>query len=182
MTSSLLYWALGAVLVFWGVGAYNRLVRLRAEVKAAFAAIDAELQPLAQLAQMLLPEVAQGDEADGQGCPPFLAPIEGASAQLLASLAAARARPLDGERIAALGTASDAWDLAWDRAEREDAHDLAGPRLPEPLTALRARRVQHAQAAATRFNDSVDRYNDAIGQFPALLLAWVFGFKRARAL
>src|SRR5574343_103928 len=121
MTSSLLSWALAAVLVFWGVGAYNRLVRLRAEVKSAFAAIDAELQPLAQLAQMLLPEPVTGEEGDAAGddLPSFLPSIEGASAQLLASLAAARARPLDGERIAALGTASEAWDLPLDRAERE---------------------------------------------------------------
>jgi len=43
MTSTVVLWALAAVLLFWAVGAYNRLMRLRAEAKAAFALLDAEL-------------------------------------------------------------------------------------------------------------------------------------------
>lgn len=175
MTSSLLPWVLAAVLLFWVVGAYNRLVRLRADVKAAFQAVDAELQPLAQLAVTLASE-------EGRPLPSYAEAIQGASAQLLACLAATRGRPLEGERIGALAAASEVWDTAWDRAEREDAHDLAGPQLPETLIALRARRVQQAQAAAGRFNEAVDRYNEAVSQFPAVLLSWVFGFKRGRAL
>ena len=43
--------------------------------------------------------------------------------------------------------------------------------------------LKDAQEELTaRFNEAVARYNEAIGQFPALLLAWVFGFKRGRAL
>ena len=33
--------AAAAVLFFWAVGAYNRLMRLRAKVKKTFAALDA---------------------------------------------------------------------------------------------------------------------------------------------
>jgi len=36
------WWTVAAVLLFWSVGAYNRLVRLRAETNAAFAALDAQ--------------------------------------------------------------------------------------------------------------------------------------------
>ena len=38
-----LWWVVAAVLLFWALGAYNRLVRLRAEAKTAFATLDAEL-------------------------------------------------------------------------------------------------------------------------------------------
>lgn len=41
--------------------------------------------------------------------------------------------------------------------------------------------VQNEQAIRV-FNEAVVQYNSAIAQFPASLLAWVFGFKAARAL
>ena len=70
--------------------------------------------------------------------------------------------------------------MAWERAERDDAHDLAGPRLPETVTARRAQLAQQAHAATDQFNQAVVRYNEAIAQFPAVLLAWLFGFKPGR--
>jgi LemA protein len=72
--------------------------------------------------------------------------------------------------------------LAWERAERDDAHDLAGPRLPDQVTSERARLMRQVEAAGQRFSQAVSRYNEAIGQFPARLLAWLFAFKPARGL
>ena len=43
MTHTILYWLLPAVLLFWALGAYNRLVRLRAQVITAFVAVDNRL-------------------------------------------------------------------------------------------------------------------------------------------
>ena len=40
----------------------------------------------------------------------------------------------------------------------------------------------HNGLAQQQFNDAVTQYNAAIAQFPASLLARVFGFKAARAL
>ena len=180
MDLSLLPWLVAAVLVAWAVGAYNRLVRLRAAIHAAFAGVEAQLLPLVKLADLLHTE--DDEPVAGEEEPEFVAPIEAASAQLAASLAAARLRPLDADRIAALRTAGEIWAQAWDRAEREDAHDLAGPQLPDTLSANRAMRLQQAEAAAHQFNEAVARYNRAITQFPAVLLAWVFGFRPARTL
>ena len=42
--------------------------------------------------------------------------------------------------------------------------------------------VRMAQAATEHFNQAVANYNHAIAQFPAVLLAWLFSFKRARTL
>lgn len=187
MSSSLLLWVAAVVLVAWAVGAYNRLVRLRAEVNTAFAAVDAELAPLARLVDDML-EVSndnplrldRGDE--GAPSPEFLAPIREASAQLSAALAAARRQPLNGRRIARLRRAGEAWARAWDRAEREDAHDLAGPQLPETVSTERALRLKQSEVIGGLFNEAVDRYNRAISQFPAVLLAMAFRFRSGRRL
>ncbi len=176
-------WVVAAVLVFWGVGAYNRLVRLRAEANAAFAALDALLVKLVELVSTSLPpeaDAAPASQFDGGSA--FWAGLHGATAQFVASLTAARHRPLEPERIAALGAAQEVLEMAWERAERDDAHDLAGPRLPEHIGIERAHLVRQAHAAALQFNESVVRYNDAIAQFPAVLLAWLFGFKAARGM
>jgi LemA protein len=182
MTFSLLTWGVAALLLFWGVGAYNRLVRLRSEVNAAFASLDAELGRQLALAQQCLPSGNHPPAMRLDGSGAFWAGLEGASLQLAASLAAARARPLDPERIAALGSALEVLRMAWERVERDDSHDLAGPRLPERVTSERAQMARQARAAGEQFNQSVSRYNEAIAQFPAVLLAWVFGFKPGQGL
>lgn len=182
MTSSILPWVVAAVALFWAVGAYNRLVRLRSEAKVAFAALESELQKQVQLVLACIPP--EEDQAPSQftGGSAFWGGLQGAAAQLTASLSAARSKPLDPERIAALGAAQEVLSTAWDRAERDDAHDLAGPRLPENFSGERQQLVRMAQAATENFNQAVIRYNEGIGQFPALLLAWIFGFEPARGL
>jgi LemA protein len=102
--------------------------------------------------------------------------------QFAASLAAARNKPLVPEGIAALRAAQEVLAMAWERAEREDAHDLAGPRLPDTVTAMRTQLVAQGQAATGNFNAAVAAYNAAIAQFPAVLLSWLFGFKPGRGL
>ena len=103
--------------------------------------------------------------------------LHGAAAQCAVSLAAARNRPLEPQGIAALGAARDVLGMAWARAERDDAHDLAGPRLPDTVIARRAQLALQTHSAVALFNQAVARYNQGIAQFPAVVLAWVFGFK-----
>lgn len=183
MSNSVMTWVAAAVLLFWAVGAYNRLVRLRGDAGASFAALDTELTRQVQLVRQLLPE--DGDQPaslfDGiEGS--FWGGLQGAAAQLEASLAVARPKPLEPDRIAALAAAQSVLAMAWERAEREDAHDLAGPRLPETLTARRAHMTANCAAAAERFSQAVQAYNEAITQFPAVLLAWLFGFRPGRGI
>lgn len=181
MPTSILYWTVAAIALFWTVGAYNRLMRLRADANAAFANLEAELVRQIDLVREQVPPVEETQPAPLGGAG-FWAGLHGAAAQCAASLAAARARPLEPAGIAALSAAQEVLIRAWERAERDDAHDLAGPRLPEAMTARRAQLTAQAQAAAANFNLAVDRYNEAIAQFPALLLAWLFGFKRGRGM
>ena len=54
-TSSFLPWVIAAFTVFWSVGAYNRLVRLRSDANAAFAALESELLKQVQLVHGCVP-------------------------------------------------------------------------------------------------------------------------------
>ena len=181
-SSSFLPWIIAAVVLFWAVGAYNRLVRLRSEAKAAFNVLESELQKQVQLVLACIPPEEDQPPSQFTGGSAFWGGLQGAAAQLAASLASARTRPLDPERIAALGAAQEVLVTAWDRAERDDAHDLAGPRLPDNFSGERTQIVRMAQAATEHFNEAVARYNEGIAQFPAVLLAWLFGFRPASGL
>lgn len=182
MNSSLLLWVLAFVGVAWAVGAYNRLVRLRSDVNSAFAAVDAELQPLVRLVDDMLEGIHPQDEDRTPPSDKFLAPIRDASGQLSNALAAARLRPLDVERIEAVRQAGEHWARIWDRAEYEDARELGGPYLPDTVSTERALRLKQAEVIAAQFNESIDRYNRAITQIPAVLIAWTFNLRRGRRL
>jgi LemA protein len=188
MSASPVFWIAAAVLLFWAVGAYNRLIRLRAAALLAFAGVEAPLRAQAELVQSCLPPsattaTAQDDDDDLlDDMASLWSGLGAAASQFAASLAAARTRPLDGNAVAALSAAIGVLHMAWQRMQQDDAHDLAGAALPESLqTQWQQIDTQH-RAAAALFNDAVGRYNHAIAQFPALLLAWLFGFRPARAL
>jgi len=181
-TSSFVPWIVAAVALFWAVGAYNRLVRLRSDANAAFAALEAELAKQVKLVHACVPPEEEQAQSQFTGGSAFWGGLQGAGAQLSATLHSARSKPLDPERIAALGAAQEVLGMAWDRAERDDAHDLAGPRLPENFSGERQQLERMAQVATEHFNLAVLRYNEAIQQFPAALLAWLFGFQPARGL
>lgn len=180
MSDSLILMVFAAVLVFWTVGAYNRLVRLRSQALQAFGALAVQLRrhiALATQAAGVSPDVSNVSEAPGTAT----AGLEAAASQCLASLNAAKAKPLDPAAIAALAAARGVLAMAWQRLASAP-HDLGGAPLPESLHAEWEQVLQQVTSAAGEFNQSVRRYNAAVGQFPALLLAWLFGFRAARPL
>ncbi len=182
MPSPVVLGAIAALLLFWTVGAYNRLMRLRAEANTAFAGLDAELAKQILLVRECLPPAEATQPAALEDGSSFWAGLHGAAAQFAASLAVARTKPLEPERIEALSAAQDVLAMAWERAERDDAHDLAGARLPESVTARRAQLAMQTRAAIDQFDRAVGRYNEAITQFPAVVLAWLFGFRPSRGV
>ncbi len=177
MPKSLPSWILAAVLLFWAVGAYNRLMRLRAEAHSAFSGVEAEFAKQIELVRKHLPGAELTQPAPLEQESTFWAGLQAAAAQFAASLAAAHNRPLEPRRIAALSAARDVLATAWERAEQDETHDLAGPRLPDTVLARRSQLALQTHSAVDQFNQAVVRYNAGIAQFPALLLAWLFGFK-----
>lgn len=195
--SSPLFWIAVAILLFWALGAYNRLMRLRSAVVQSFGSFDAHMVRLVALlgefdaAQAVQRGLAQADTGGQE-----MAALQGATIQLSASLAVARARPLDVDAVAALVAARDVLQASWRSAvgklqplppTPDGAQTPPEPQEPA-VTALSIWQVRWDEHTAQNeqairvFNESVRCYNAAITQFPAHLLAWVFGFKAARSL
>lgn len=175
MNISVAIWIVWAVVLFWAVGAYNRLVRLRSQVIAAFAPLAMQFTQYVALVQGSLGLPADTEEAG------LRAGVLAAARQFESSLNAARGHPLDALAMRALQTAYETLDVSWQRL-RDEPPDLAG----EPLPALLQQQWEHiarqAGNARDEFNRQVQAYNEAIMQFPAHLLAWLFSFKPAHTL
>ena len=187
-------WILLALFLFWAVGAYNRLIRLRSAALQAFGGLDTHMvRWIALLGEYEasrgaptgapdgivadeVPVVASGHDAH--------AALRAAATQFGASLAVARARPLDSGAAAALSAAAQVLDTAWQAVVREAAQASEGVAPPAlaPWVMRRDQVALQSDEARRLFNDAVVQYNQAIAQFPASLLAWLFGFKKAQTL
>jgi LemA protein len=172
--------AVAAVLGFWVLGAYNRLVRLRQTLATAFAQVDAQLR----LRHELLAELIEAAAAELADTPEACAALE--AARLQARIAADRAahRPASAGRLASLGLAEQVLRTAASRlitlvkarpALRSD------PKLREGLKKLSTTQTRLAAERHT-FNAIVLDYNRSARQFPTRLVAAMFGFRAAGPL
>ena len=166
-----------AVAVFWAVGAYQRLLRLRASAVQAFAGLDAHLVHTLDL----LGEYDAAQATAGAPDLPARQSLRATAEECGTWLAAARLHPLHPDAALKLAAALQALDVAW-RMLVQQIPMLATPQGAEPWT-LRWEQQQTDNAQARQqFGTSVTHYNAAIGQFPAQLLAWLWGFHAARVL
>lgn len=181
MSTGLLWSVALALLLFWAVGAYNRLVRLRSQALQAFGALALQLQRRNLLAQGFgLPDAAEGGPPVAEAVA-ALAGLHAAAQQCAASLAAAKARPLDRPSMAALGAAQAVLLEAWQRL-LAGLPERRGARTPDRQRAEWEQAALQLAAASDEFNQAVLRYNGAVAQFPASVLAAVFGLRRAGTL
>lgn len=188
MTKTIVIWLLLAVLVFWAIGAYRRLTRLRQAVRQGFAAVDAQLMRELVWLQGRLPEALRDGAQDAPA--PLDDPLDqawlslhAAGEQFTASLAAARTQPLDTATLAALDTAHGVLDRAWARVR--EAAEGADAETAEAIAASdlgRTRIVHQALPLRDAFNEAVARHNAAVRQFPAQVLAWLLGFRALGSL
>lgn len=194
LPDSMLGWVVLAVLLFWFVGAYNRLVRLRSAVLQAYATLDAALGRQLEFVQA---RITASPPAEGA---PAVGPLQAATTQLATLLGATRVRPLDPGSMAALGTALQVLISAWQR-QYPDAVTVFeadgtlsrpvplaadGSQLVPPVGASEPMAWPEPSAAAEiargQFNLAVAQYNAAIMQFPALLVAWMVRLRPASPL
>lgn len=185
MGDSVLLWLFIALMVFWAMGAYNRLVRLRFQGIAAFAALEILLSQYVLMVKknfppadaFIDPHAESKDDA-------FLSAWTGLAAaadQFSVSLKMAHAKPLNGSTMLALRTALETLCLCWCRL-RDLPPDLTSSSLSNTLQSQWEHVALQSEMASTEFNRQVENYNEAIHQFPALLLAWIFGFKSAQPI
>lgn len=164
-----------AVTVFWAVGAYNRLVGLRNQVSSAFGQLDLPLKRRYELIPTVVERVrAYLTHAEA----PTLAAVVAARRHALGAEQAAAAQPMSASALGALAGAEQVLDgalrhlLAVVDQHPELKADEAMIGLTEELLSIE-KRVGYARQA---YNDQVQAYNEAVGHFPALVLARMLGF------
>ena len=187
--SLLIFSAVLAVLFFWAVGAYNRLVVLRASVAKQFSAVDAQLlrvlvwmqgnlpasmrDMLSEMEEAALPEALLKNERDLN----LLKILE----DLSDSLDAARTQPLSAAAMARVN--QDRLALAaWAKAELRAGQSGEATWFIDPLPHKFDRLKAQAWPLMDAYNQSALRYNEAVSQFPASLLAKQVNFKPALML
>lgn len=164
----------GALLVFWAVGAYNRLVRLKNTIANAFGQIDVQLKRRYDL----IPNLVEAAKKYLQHEQATLEAVTTARNQARTASDAVRSRPASAAAVTALSAAEQALDgslghfFAVAEAYPELKADQTISDLSEELTSTE-NKVSFARQA---YNDAVLDYNNAQGQFPAVLIARLFGF------
>ena len=172
--------AVSAVIVFWTIGVYNRLVSPRNRFKNAFAQIDVQLKRRYDLIPNLV-EVAKGymkheretlesviaarNQAVSASSKVGLDPADAASVQQLSAA--------EGTLTASLGKMFALSEAYPDLKANENMIQLT-----EELTSTE-NKIAFARQA---YNDGVMQYNTGIEQFPGSLIANNFGFKAAELL
>jgi len=174
---TLTQWALiGAVLLllFWAVGAYNRLIRLRNAIANAFGQIDVQLKRRHDLVPNLVAVAKRYLEHEAQ----TLEAVVAARARAQGAEQAVAANPLNPAAMGALAVAEQALGGALGRlmalveAYPELKADENLRQLSEELTSTENRIGFSRQA----YNDTVLAFNDAAQQFPAVIVARLCGF------
>jgi LemA protein len=162
------------VLLFWGVGAYNRLVALRNAVGAAWAQLAEALQ---QRGAAVAPLVAAlRDALAGEGA--ALDALLTAQARVAAAADALGPRPVLAEPAQAVVLAESAIGSALARVlALLDLHpELRDEAGVAPWVALLRDTEPRIVFRRQRFNAAAHAYNDAVRQWPTRLLARLYGF------
>ena len=172
--ANLIHLALLALLIFWAVGAYNRLVRLKNVIGNSFGPIDVQLKCRYDLIPRLV-EAARNDLPHEQGT---LAAVTAARKQARLASDAVRGRPANAQAVSALVAAEQGLSggLAHLFAVAQACPELKADATLRELSEALASTENKLTFARQAFNDAVLDYNHAQGQFPALLIARLFGF------
>jgi len=185
----LIFCSILAVLFFWAVGAYNRLVVLRASVAKQFAAVYAQLirvlvwlqgnlpasmrDMLSEMEEAALPEALLKNERDLK----LLAILE----DLSDSLDLARTQPLTPVVMSQVNQNRLAL-AAWAKAEVRAGQSGEATWFIDPLPYKFDRLKAQAWPLMDAYNQAALKYNDAVSQFPASVLAKQLNFVPAQTL
>jgi len=172
--------AAAALLFFWGVGAYNRVMALRNAIGDAFTQLDAHLKERTEVCDKLLAAVAPrlpSEQATFDA-------LTSAQAESQAAVQAARGKPWAPDPAGGLAVAGALHAAALTRLLSLLDHQ-AELRSETEIDALVSElKLIERQRAFTRqvFNQAVGQYNEALQQFPTRVLANLYGFREARSL
>lgn len=169
-----------AVIVFWAIGIYNRLVNERNRVRNAFAQIDVQLTRRHDLIPNLVEAVKGYMKHERETLEAVIKARNAASA----ALDAAKADPASAMAIQELGASEGALGAVLGRlfALSEAYPDLKANQnmmqFQEELASTENKIAFSRQA----FNDSVMGYNNSVQNFPNNVIAGFFSFEAAEFL
>lgn len=167
--------AVAAVLAFWILGAYNRLVRLRQTIASAYVQVEEVFRERHELLGRLI-HSADSLLAD---TPEAVEAVDAARRQTRVAAEHALKRPLSVGRMASLVLTEQVLQTAVKRLLRL-LNARPAPRGDADLRALlkELSSMQHRLSAArSGFNKTVLAYNRGAQQFPTRLVAAMFGFR-----
>lgn len=184
MTDSAWFWLLLALAVFWSVGAYRRLAALRAQVHKQFSALEEMLLRYQALVQDATTAAVTSPASWHTAVAPELGASHWTRLQVAANLSAMsiahmQEHPLDPSSAVALVATSRDLQAAWEALTHPDVYYVT---VPEELTRRWSELGIAIQPDLQRFNQMVETYNEAIGLFPASLMARALKFKPGRIL
>ena len=180
MSAPYLLWVVLAIILFWCVGVYNRVMRLRARGYDAFRVVEKHLNSFSEIVATRFP-VDDIDRSFG-GMPEGYV-THGDWVRLLAqlqtlerTLKSARNAPLKRAELSEVSEAFAGLAEVWLCLKSAPA-DLAGPAMPEEFECQWDENAQRVRTSTAEFNQIIGRYNEAISQYPARLVCGLFGFK-----
>ncbi|MFZ4964059.1 MULTISPECIES: LemA family protein [Pseudomonas] len=173
MVSTLILLAIIAIVVFYVIGIYNKLVTLRNRFKNAFAQIEVQLKRRHDLIPNLV-ETAKGYMAHERDT---LEAVINARNQAVTGLKAAAAQPGDAGSMARLGSAEGLLNSALGRLNvtLEAYPDLKASENMQQLSEELSTTENKVAFARQAFNDSVMEYNTYKQTFPPVFFAAKFG-------
>ena len=169
-----------AIVAFWAVGAYNRLIGLRNRFRNAFAQIDVQLKRRYDL----IPNLVETAKAYMKHERETLENVIKARNTAVSANAAASADPGSASAIHGLVAAEGALSGALSRlfALAEAYPDLKANQNMMQLTEELTGTENKISFARQAFNDAVMSYNTASQQFPTNVIAGMFSFAPAELL
>lgn len=172
--------ALAAVLVFWMVGAYNRLVALRNAIAAAWGGVAETLQQRGEVVAPLLLALHEPLAAEHGA----LDALRSSHGQAQAAATAMKAHPLSPSAVAGWRNAESALASAASRvlALIDQNADLRTAPVVATGVATWHRAESRLAYGCQVFDGAALAYNDAATQLPTRWLVRLFGFAAAARL
>ena len=172
--------ALAAVLVFWTVGAYNRLVTLRNAVALAWTKVNEALRQRQAAAEQLLVVLREPLAAEQGALDAWLA----ATTEAARTAAVMSSKPVVQAHAAAWAVAEAAQAAAASRVFALFEQQMEA-RAQEPAAGLALAwrdAMKRLGFARQLFNETAAPYNEALRAFPTRLLVRLFRFGPAGRL
>ena len=175
MTSTHFVWiGFLALLVFWAIGAYNRLVRLKNMIANAFGQVDVHLKHRYELIPLLV-DAAKTYMSHEDAT---LEAVTLARNHARHASDAVRSRPSSAKAVTRLSVTEAALNGALGRLRvlAESYPELQADATIKGLAKALTSTDNKMAFARQAYNDAVHGYNLAQGEFPAVVLARLFGF------